>query len=103
MNSLEAVDTLVIGSGPGGYVAALRSSQLGMKTVIVERHQIGGVCTHVGCIPSKALIAEAERIHLRRHWYTVDEASSFQEAQLFKQAVVDKQSGGVRFYLKQQV
>ncbi|MCP1184549.1 dihydrolipoyl dehydrogenase [Paenibacillus sp. 1781tsa1] len=100
MNSLEVVDTLVIGSGPGGYVAALRSSQLGMKTAIVERQQIGGVCTHVGCIPSKALIAEAERLHLRRQWGAVDGASSFQEAQVFKQAVVDKQSGGVRFLLK---
>lgn len=100
MNSLEVVDTLVIGSGPGGYVAALRSSHLGMKTAIVERQQLGGVCTHVGCIPSKALIAEAERLYLRRHWGAVDGASSFQEAQLFKQSVVDKQSGGVRFLLK---
>lgn len=100
MNSLEVVDTLVIGSGPGGYVAALRSSQLGMKTAIVERQQIGGVCTHVGCIPSKALIAEAERLHMRRQWGAVDGASSYQEAQVFKQAVVDKQSGGVRFLLK---
>lgn len=100
MNLLEVVDTLVIGSGPGGYVAALRSSQLGMKTAIVERQQIGGVCTHVGCIPSKALIAEAERLHMRRQWGAVDGASSYQEAQVFKQAVVDKQSGGVRFLLK---
>lgn len=65
MIHLETVDTLVIGSGPGGYVAALRSAHLGMKTAIVERDQLGGVCTHVGCIPSKALIAEAERFKLR--------------------------------------
>lgn len=100
MNAFEAVDTLVIGSGPGDYVAALRSSQLGMKTAIVERQQIGGVCTHVGCIPSKALIGEAERFALRKHWGAVDKGISFQEAQAFKQAVVDKQSGGVRFLLK---
>ncbi|MBY0203264.1 dihydrolipoyl dehydrogenase [Paenibacillus cucumis (ex Kampfer et al. 2016)] len=100
MNALEVVDTLVIGSGPGGYVAALRSSQLGMKTAVVERQQIGGVCTHVGCIPSKALIGEAERFTLRRQWGAVDKGISFQEAQAFKQAVVDKQSGGVRFLLK---
>lgn len=68
MIHFETVDTLVIGSGPGGYMAALRSSQLGMKTAIVERNQLGGVCTHVGCIPSKALIAEAERFALRRQW-----------------------------------
>ncbi|KAA8787716.1 FAD-dependent oxidoreductase, partial [Paenibacillus amylolyticus] len=100
MNALEAVDTLVIGSGPGGYVAALRSSQLGMKTAVVERQQIGGVCTHVGCIPSKALIGEAERFTIRRQRGAVDKGSSYKEAQTFKQAVVDKQSGGVRFLLK---
>lgn len=100
MKQLEPVDVLVIGSGPGGYAAALRSSQLGMSTGIVERHQIGGVCTHVGCIPSKALIAEAERFSLRRQWGVVQEGNSFSEAQAFKQAVVTKQSGGVRFLLK---
>ena len=100
MKQLEPVDVLVIGSGPGGYAAALRSSQLGLSTAIVERHQIGGVCTHVGCIPSKALIAEAERFRLRRQWGVVQEGNSFSEAQAFKQGVVNKQSGGVRFLLK---
>jgi len=99
MIHLETVHTLVIGSGPGGYMAALRSSQLGMKTAIVERNQLGGVCTHVGCIPSKALIAEAERFQLRRQWGVV-QGASFEEAQAFKQAVVNKQAGGVRFLLK---
>ena len=51
------VDTLVIGSGPGGYVAAIRAAQLGQKVVIVEKENIGGVCLNVGCIPSKALIS----------------------------------------------
>lgn len=100
MKQLEPVDVLVIGSGPGGYAAALRSSEFGMSTAIVERHQIGGVCTNVGCIPSKALIAEAERFALRRQWGAVPEGHSFAEAQAFKQAVVNKQSGGVRFLLK---
>lgn len=103
MNSLEAVDTLVIGSGPGGYVAALRSSQLGMTTVLVERHQIGGVCTHVGCIPSKALIAEAERIHLRRHWYAVDEASSFRRRSCLSKLWWISSLEGFGFYLNRQV
>ena len=51
------LDTVVIGSGPGGYVAAIRAAQMGQKVAIIEREYIGGVCLNVGCIPSKALIA----------------------------------------------
>ncbi|MEC0110277.1 dihydrolipoyl dehydrogenase [Paenibacillus taichungensis] len=100
MGKLESVDTLVIGSGPGGYVAALRSSQLGMKTAIVERQQLGGVCTHVGCIPSKALIAESHRYILFRQFNQADAAATFKSAQHFKQGVVNKQAGGVHYLLK---
>ncbi|MGG4146760.1 dihydrolipoyl dehydrogenase [Paenibacillus algorifonticola] len=100
MSKLESVETLVIGSGPGGYVAALRSSQLGMKTAIIERSQLGGVCTHVGCIPSKALIAESHRYHLLQEFYPADAAVSFKDAQLFKQGIVNKQAGGVHYLLK---
>ena len=57
-------DVIVIGSGPGGYVAAIRAAQLGMKTAIVEKSDIGGVCLNWGCIPSKALIRNAEIINL---------------------------------------
>ena len=53
-------DLLVIGSGPGGYVAAIRASQLGLKTAVIEKDKPGGVCLNVGCIPSKALINQAE-------------------------------------------
>jgi len=53
-------DVCVIGAGPGGYVAAIRSSQLGLKTVVVEREKLGGVCLNVGCIPSKAMISAAK-------------------------------------------
>ena len=52
--------TLVIGAGPGGYVAAIRAAQLGLDTVIVERDYWGGTCLNVGCIPSKAIIHVAE-------------------------------------------
>ena len=100
MNQLNPVDTLVIGSGPGGYMAALKSAQLGMKTVIVERDQIGGVCTHVGCIPSKALIAESHRYNTYKQWNNASASISFEHAQAFKQAVVNKQSGGVNYLLK---
>ncbi|WCM62950.1 dihydrolipoyl dehydrogenase [Paenibacillus polymyxa] len=100
MSKLEYVETLVIGSGPGGYVAALRSSQLGMKTAIVERSQLGGVCTHVGCIPSKALIAEAHRYEILRQVNQADAAVSFVNAQAFKQGIVNKQAGGVVFLMK---
>jgi len=55
------LDTVVVGSGPGGYVAAIRASQLGQKVAIVEKDFIGGVCLNVGCIPSKALISASER------------------------------------------
>ena len=50
-------DTIVIGAGPGGYVAAIRAAQLGQKVTIVEKGTVGGVCLNVGCIPSKALIS----------------------------------------------
>jgi dihydrolipoamide dehydrogenase len=59
-------DVLVIGAGPGGYVAAIRSAQLGMKTAIVEKRFMGGVCLNVGCIPSKALLRNADIAHTLR-------------------------------------
>ena len=55
-------DVIVVGSGPGGYVAAIRAAQLGLKTAIVERETLGGVCLNWGCIPTKALIHNAEVI-----------------------------------------
>jgi dihydrolipoamide dehydrogenase len=60
-------DLIVIGSGPGGYVAAIRASQLGMKTAIVEREHLGGICLNWGCIPTKALLRSAEVYDLFRH------------------------------------
>jgi dihydrolipoamide dehydrogenase len=60
-------DLIVIGSGPGGYVAAIRASQLGMKTAIVERDQLGGICLNWGCIPTKALLRTAEVYHLMQN------------------------------------
>jgi dihydrolipoamide dehydrogenase len=62
----ETYDVLVIGAGPGGYVAAIRAAQLGQKTAIVDKQWLGGVCLNVGCIPSKALLKNAEIAHTLR-------------------------------------
>src|SRR5512137_299024 len=58
-----AFDLVVIGAGPGGYVAAIRAAQLGMKVACVEREALGGTCLNVGCIPSKALLDSSEKYH----------------------------------------
>src|SRR5690606_40088256 len=60
----EVYDVIVIGSGPGGYVTAIRAAQLGLKTAIVEREHLGGICLNWGCIPTKALLRSAEVLHL---------------------------------------
>ncbi len=59
-------DLVVLGAGPGGYVAAIRAAQLGMKTAVVEKERVGGVCLHQGCIPSKSLLRSAELYHEMR-------------------------------------
>lgn len=63
---MEEYDVVVVGAGPGGYVCAIRASQLGKKTAIVDREWLGGVCLNVGCIPSKALLRNAEIAHILR-------------------------------------
>src|SRR6266566_766112 len=62
-----AYDLIVIGSGPGGYVAAIRASQLGMKVAIVERAELGGICLNWGCIPTKALLKSAQVFEYLKH------------------------------------
>ncbi|MCC6727412.1 MAG: FAD-dependent oxidoreductase, partial [Saprospiraceae bacterium] len=63
-------DVTVIGSGPGGYVAAIRCAQLGLKTAIIERYGVlGGTCLNVGCIPSKALLDSSEHYHNAKHTF----------------------------------
>ncbi len=67
MASKERFDLIIIGSGPGGYVAAVRAAQLGMKTACIEKHgRLGGVCLNVGCIPSKALLDSSENFHMAK-------------------------------------
>jgi dihydrolipoamide dehydrogenase len=98
-------DTLIIGSGPGGYVAAIRAAQLGQKVTIVEKATLGGVCLNVGCIPSKALIAAGHRYETAKHSdgigiqaenVTVD----FSKVQEWKSGIVKKLTGGVEGLLK---
>src|SRR6266705_2808007 len=60
----DSFDVIIIGSGPGGYVTAIRASQLGMKVAIVERELLGGICLNWGCIPTKALLRSGEINHL---------------------------------------
>lgn len=68
---MEKFDVTVIGSGPGGYVAAIRCAQLGMKTAIIEKYNtLGGTCLNVGCIPSKALLDSSEHYHNATHTFT---------------------------------
>ena len=63
----DTYDLIVLGSGPGGYVAAIRAAQLGLKTAIVERELLGGICLNWGCVPTKALLRSAEVLHLMKH------------------------------------
>ena len=64
---MTAYDIIVLGSGPGGYVTAIRASQLGFKTAIVEKESLGGVCLNWGCIPTKALIKSAQVFEYLKH------------------------------------
>ena len=98
-------DFIVIGSGPGGYVAAIRAAQLGMKTAIVEKSDIGGVCLNWGCIPSKALIRNAEIINLlgRADEFGIELSGikyDFGKAIDRSRKVVTKLTKGVEFLLK---
>ncbi|NCG29402.1 MAG: FAD-dependent oxidoreductase, partial [Bacteroidetes bacterium] len=73
-------DLILLGSGPGGYVAAIRASQLGLKTAIVERESLGGICLNWGCIPTKALLKSAQVFdylnHAGDYGITVKDASA---------------------------
>ena len=64
---MQEFDVLVIGGGPGGYVAAIRAAKNGAKTALVERKEIGGTCLNIGCIPTKTLIAGVDVYHKARH------------------------------------
>lgn len=98
-------DLIVLGSGPGGYVAAIRASQLGMKTAIVERESLGGICLNWGCIPTKALLKSAQVFDYLNHagdfGINVKDASAdFSGVVSRSRSVADGMSKGVEFLMK---
>jgi dihydrolipoamide dehydrogenase len=99
-----AYDVIVLGSGPGGYVAAIRASQLGFKTAIIEKESLGGVCLNWGCIPTKALLKSAQVFDYIKHAKDFGiEASgqpNFEAVIKRSRGVADKMSRGVQFLMK---
>ena len=98
-------DIVVIGSGPGGYVTAIRAAQLGFKTAIVEKAYLGGICNNWGCIPTKALLRSAEIYHYMQHakdyGLSADNVSFDPKAVIARsRGVVKRLNGGVEFLMK---
>ena len=96
----ETYDLIVLGSGPGGYVAAIRAAQLGLKTAIVERESLGGICLNWGCIPTKALLRSAEVFHQMQNAKAYGLAATGVAADL---AAIVQRSRGVAKQLNQGV
>lgn len=104
---MSSYDVIIIGSGPGGYVAAIRCAQLGLKTAIVEgRDTLGGTCLNVGCIPSKALLHATEMLHEAEHNFAEmglkGKAPSVDWKQMlaYKDNTISQNTGGVEFLMK---
>lgn len=103
--SVTNYDCVVIGAGPGGYVAAIRASQLGLKTAVIEKESPGGVCLNWGCIPSKALLKSAEIYNTIKHasdfgLHVPEVGYSYDAVVKRSRGVVDKMTKGVQFLLK---
>jgi dihydrolipoamide dehydrogenase len=103
---MSQFDVAIIGSGPGGYVAAIRCAQLGFKTAIIEKYSVlGGTCLNVGCIPSKALLSSSHHYHdavahFEEHGIEVGKVKLNLEKMIGrKQAVVDQTTGGIKFLM----
>lgn len=101
----KSYDAIVIGGGPGGYVAAIRLGQLGLKTLVIEREYMGGVCLNWGCIPSKALIYATGLVEKLRHAQTMGITASdvkvdVKTMQVWKESIVKKLTSGVASLVK---
>src|SRR5262245_66574245 len=101
----QSFDIIIIGAGPGGYVTAIRASQLGFKTAIVERDYLGGICLNWGCIPTKALLRSSEIFHYLRHakdYGLSADNVSFDPAAIVKRSrnVAKRLNDGVGFLMK---
>lgn len=102
---MQEFDLTVIGSGPGGYTAAIRASQLGLKTAIIERDRLGGVCLNWGCIPTKALLKSAELMHKVKHLgeygiNTVNQGFDFPKIIQRSRKVAEASEKGVQYLMK---
>src|ERR1041385_506132 len=104
---MEKFDVVVIGSGPGGYIAAIRCAQLGMKTAIIEKYSVlGGTCLNVGCIPSKALLDSSEHYHnansnFKDHGIEVEKMKlNFRQMISRKNEVVKQTTSGISYLMK---
>ena len=101
---MEKVKLLIIGSGPGGYVAAIRAAQLGIETTVIEKSELGGTCLNVGCIPTKALIAAAETYEtiLNAKSFGITASAEFDWEKVVEHAkkTVLKNNKGVEFLFK---
>jgi dihydrolipoamide dehydrogenase len=104
---MDKFDVVIIGSGPGGYVAAIRAGQLGLKTAIVEKDKdLGGTCLNIGCIPSKALLTSSDHFvfvkrDAEKHGIKIDNATvDIPKMQQRKEKVVKTLTGGVRALMK---
>src|SRR3984885_7487680 len=99
-----AYDVVVLGSGPGGYVAAIRASQLGFKTAIIEKESLGGICLNWGCIPTKALLKTAQVYedikHAKEFGIEASGQPDFPAVIKRSRGVADKMSKGVQFLMK---
>ncbi len=99
-------DLIVVGSGPGGYVAAIRASQLGMKVAVVERAELGGICLNWGCIPTKSLLKSAQVFESLKHAADYGLAidgevkADFEKVVARSRGVAEKMSGGIQYLFK---
>src|SRR4051812_34766167 len=104
---MNSYDVTVIGSGPGGYVAAIRCAQLGLKTAIVEKYKtLGGTCLNVGCIPSKSLLDSSEHYFAATHSFKTHGIDlngisvNFKQMMARKEVVVKQNTDGINYLMK---